>query len=844
MVVPISVAVCLLVAAPARGGERDTHLTATHYLARRAGFDEAQAALIARADWSMDLNLSTTALPVVDPDDRLDDHLTHTNRALPALYYERGSTYHALGPDPEHIAAKVETLRRAIPPPGQGDERARLLAVGQYLHAVQDVYFHQHDGVPYGSRVGHARTASDRRADVVALHYDAALLAQTETARILDAVAAGREIPAPDWAHAYEKRPHPLPAAFAAQFDPEIRSLASAIARSYPRDETKPDPKKLEANLHAVWRGPEPYVPFVALSHAPEHGKIIYDTNPQLLRVKPGAPEPGGISFSAAAAAGLPIDVELDALAISGDRIVLGGRRSRGYAFDAAELLTALRLACLHGDPYFSLDPVDGLGWRREGDDAWRAAWRAHRNAFLDAPDPSESETVGEPRVHTGVYEGETVSRGRPQLASRLVFYPEWLRTTRAGKILYDADVLLKALASGRQVVREGGTIAAPRLTGYHSADERDAVARLFESVTGKASRQPGGEWRLWFDLQDRGESKLLPIPPAIPPSSEIDKLIAREAAPAALDERAALADQVRAQLRAKGLAPEQLDVRARPAAVVAVDGAAMDLSSVYPRMFVRRHDFVTGHDTGDADPELAAVAADVNARIEEWSRQYVELRALVELLRAYVAGVHLVDRDRALCASIDALPILPSEKLDAPLPMTRPSVVTIESVALRVARRQGDRNIVERLVGVGGGIQGGVALEVKSASTGALAFRTRSTDRTRAALAALDGPAPDDALVLSLDLAQAAAEAASFEPVTEEDVLGADQVPVEARRREAPPTPDLRTRARRFIVSVLSVPVLGSILGMLLTVAAFLLLGAVQVALESARDRLFGKRR
>src|SRR5262249_41657149 len=80
-------------------------------------------------------------------------------------------------------------------------------------------------------------------------------------------------------------------------------------------------------------------------------------------------PSPGGISLSGAAAVGLPIEIDVDAIRYdeASHSIVLSGKGTgEPEIFDAAIFLTSLRLACQGRDPYFSLDPADVAAYSRE----------------------------------------------------------------------------------------------------------------------------------------------------------------------------------------------------------------------------------------------------------------------------------------------------------------------------------------------------------------------------------------------------------------------------------------------------------------------------------------------
>ena len=88
---------------------------------------------------------------------------------------------------------------------------------------------------------------------------------------------------------------------------------------------------------------------------------------------------PGGISLRRAAAERLLLGMEIQGFDYRDGKILLSGRPSESGSIDAALLLTALRLACSKEDPYFSLDPIDGDAWLREG----RAAGKMLADAFV-----------------------------------------------------------------------------------------------------------------------------------------------------------------------------------------------------------------------------------------------------------------------------------------------------------------------------------------------------------------------------------------------------------------------------------------------------------------------------
>lgn len=92
-------------------------------------------------------------------------------------------------------------------------------------------------------------------------------------------------------------------------------------------------------------------------------------------------PTPGGVSLSRAAAERMPLQIALDASALADGKIVLSGRASESR-MDAALFLTALRAACDDRDPYFSLDPDDGILWTQQGDQASNEFWEKIKKDF------------------------------------------------------------------------------------------------------------------------------------------------------------------------------------------------------------------------------------------------------------------------------------------------------------------------------------------------------------------------------------------------------------------------------------------------------------------------------
>ena len=825
LVAAVAAVVCVA-GAPAFAGEGDTHMAGTHYIARTVpGFSEHDAAMLARANFSLDWTLKGTALPLVDPNQgKLKAVFDHVVGAAywskdPAaqeryLWWARGTINHSFGSSREEVKQNLDLLRNKIPilRPGQTETPSqrewRMIALGQYLHALQDVYFHQAERKPLEPFVGHLLTGLKQRvggeadhidlheADKVNLHFDAAVLAFDETKKALASVARGDPPPDIDWDLAYADPETRVPQV-AKRVDPEMVHLASAIARSYDSfEEDEPDkqiPRVLEEQLQELWlkQGHDGgYVPFVQFGHG-ERALLDYDKYPNLLLFDATMLEgllrklAGGISFTEAAALGLPLRLDIDGVMVDKGRIVLSGKSANELQqFDAAQLMTAFRLACGHGDPYFSLDPVDGKQWVAEGDTVLQAARNELRESALAAP---YAATDGYWLVGPAQFTQRVREVQSPTLHSKLVFSPGWLRETRFGKVLYDADVLLKLMAGGAPLPDGGGFARAPALPGYHSAEERVAVGGMRALVDGGTPPPIGGN-RLWFELGEQRSRELFPsfAPPDL-------RMFMDTGFSAPRDGRAILREQMSARLSEAGLVDfSQVDeVRTSPqAAQLVIDGGAMDLAAVWPRMFVRRHDAASGQDLPGESPGLQAVANDVNSRPQEWMLQYPELQALVGALRVYVAAVKITAQQPEVCRQIARLPLMPSERLGSPLPATRPAILSMSSLSFRSpgypldeasARAISSDDLFDPstpgdLAASGSStLQGGVSLGVKSGSAVLTDVRSR-TATTEALLRAQEGlTRSGESLVLSLawDLPERAASLPHFVHITEADVLG-----------------------------------------------------------------------
>jgi hypothetical protein len=371
---------------------------------------------------------------------------------------------------------------------------------------------------------------------------------------------------------------------------------------------------------------------------------------------------PGGILLSRAAAERMPLQIAIEGSYYSNGRLVLMGKPDP-TGIDAALFLTSLRLACESSDPFFSLDPDEGAAWSREGRQATETFWerigpRLKQQPNVRRKDDSFSiRTISARRDYPEVW--AAMADNYPHLRSKLVFRPQWLAQTRFGEILYRADVLLKELSGGVPVL-EPGALRAAKVASYVPADARFTARGLLRRYEGgEALARP--EWqgsRLWFDL--RSDAAPNPIEAALDRTS----CTAGEAKcrPSAL----------RKILDARGLTTTAAATPVTPA--IAREGNAIDMSRVFPQMFVRQHDHATRTDLAGTEPSQTTLAADVNRSIESYVGAYKELRALTDIFRAYVSAVHVVRQDAGLCDANQGRSLLESEKTASVLPAYHPT--------------------------------------------------------------------------------------------------------------------------------------------------------------------------
>lgn len=480
--------------------------------------------------------------------------------------------------------------------------------------------------------------------------------------------------------------------------------------------------------------GPPPWTPDVlkfkdiSSLQSPQTSRPVVSTKGALtLAVAPSGstfaqpapvPRPGGISLSRAAADRMPLDIALDASALSDGKIVLSGRASK-TRMDAALFLTALRAACDDHDPYFSLDPDNGALWSQQGEQASNEFWEKIKKDFpSDAPARAKNaqpgvnaRTISATQDYSGIW--QNLSPRYPNFRAKLVFYPEWLRQTRLGEVLYKADVLLKELSSGVSILVPG-KLRASAIPGYLAADVEYAAKSLLASTRDQLAVRP--QWRgsrLWFEIT---------------PSELPTNIMIETTAPSSSGDPA-----LRLLLQSKGLI-RSADQSVQNASFFMRHGNVFDLSQVNPIMFVRVHDHTTNKDLSDHDPRLDGLATDVSTRFDQYAQYYDELRLLREVFRAYIAARKITEANDRLCGTLDAMPLLDSEKLAARLPDYHPSELFVTIASYSTVSRKGSQTQFVKASSMSGGVS------IAGQKFTETAMRDGETTLTRAVVAALAG--------------------------------------------------------------------------------------------------------
>jgi hypothetical protein len=495
------------------------------------------------------------------------------------------------------------------------------------------------------------------------------------------------------------------------------------------------------SSLARAARTPAPHAPSPTPRPAPSLGTLA-SPGPTTIVMR----APGGISLNRAAAERMALDLDLDGAWYRDGKLVLSGRKSSAHTLDAALMMTAFRAACESGDPYFSLDPDNGAAWSEEShkasDELWKAisgdvGWNAPVQATRKAVKQQSLQvrSVWARRDYPQLW--SKVSSKYPNLRSKLVFRPVWLNETRFGEILYQADVLLKELASGTSVLQPG-SLRAAKVAGYVSQADRSNAKNLLASLRGDKIKTQWQGSRFWFDVTPRGADR-----PTVSetPSGDRDLIAA---------------------LRGRGMIPPERPLVHRVRNLVK-DSQALDLTNVYPTMFVRRRDLVKEVDIPDDDPIMNAFSADINDNVEKYVAQYKELQALTEAIRAYVIAIHVIKDNNAMCRRLVGTPLLDSEKASRPLPPYHPSELMIS-----IARYQyGDGRRSVRTQAVRSmSIQGGVTIAGKTFYS-TIELAATPTEVTRLLKVAAEAEKPPEAkkdedrryIFLAVDLDAAAAK-------------------------------------------------------------------------------------
>jgi hypothetical protein len=131
-----------------------------------------------------------------------------------------------------------------------------------------------------------------------------------------------------------------------------------------------------------------------------------------------------------------------------------------------------------------------------------------------------------------------------------------------------------------------------------------------------------------------------------------------------------------------------------------------LDISQVYPRMYVRVRDPLTLQDGTGSFPGVDELVAEANAAPQKYAGAYREYQALVEVFRAYVAAVHARTMEPRLCSKLPK-ELMDAEKTSVPMPAYHPT-----DFALTVAWYEYSEGRFRRAIGMTGGLyQGGVSV-------------------------------------------------------------------------------------------------------------------------------------
>ncbi len=279
-----------------RAGDIDSHLTATYFMARQVGYTHREALTIAKGNWSVDLNGMTSALPLkdlgsvdawIEPKNAatLPSNLATTYNSIKhdlndpsrvGNYDDRGRRFHALGSSPEEARANLVQLQRDFQASkATGD--TRLVQLGQYLHAVQDSYFHQtSDNKPFSAEWGHA--SKFHAPDMVDKNPLTAMRANLATYEVLKQFKDNSTLPpVPEASQIYRAfNDNDIRRLVANESQSKTVALTNEIVKSYEGGELNKE--KLAKNVEKVWGGQKSRDnPFAAPTYLDSNSKFKID---------------------------------------------------------------------------------------------------------------------------------------------------------------------------------------------------------------------------------------------------------------------------------------------------------------------------------------------------------------------------------------------------------------------------------------------------------------------------------------------------------------------------------------------------------------------------------------
>lgn len=175
--------------------------------------------------------------------------------------------------------------------------------------------------------------------------------------------------------------------------------------------------------------------------------------------------EPGGIKLNNIAADAIAARLDISAVAfdaVSG-KIVIEGKQSRNE-FDLAVFQTVLRLAAEEHEPFFSLNAVNDVDFdailtdlsRRihykyqRGGNAPLARRLVETGLRIPSKDGRECYFADLARVDPALSQA---ARSGYDDREEMVYSPEWLRYTKVGRVLYEADTHIKSIVTGFRVI-------------------------------------------------------------------------------------------------------------------------------------------------------------------------------------------------------------------------------------------------------------------------------------------------------------------------------------------------------------------------------------------------------